>query len=251
MRTTIAVLDNNHSQRTDTIRKIDEYSRRRHADIHSEGFRTGTELVSTIRSQGQFDIYILETNLNDLNGFYIARELRAGNKRCKIIYYTENRNAALRAFEVHADNYVIKPASIEKFDSILDAAIASLERDRRSTLVEIRTRNGFIRIPSDEIAYINIVNRSLCYHMVDGSSVRSLILRESFRSAVDELLGDPHFCIAGASLLVNLANVQVVNRNLLIFNHGESLMLPRNAFKSLYYAWDAVKKTGCEINANF
>ena len=243
MRTTIAVLDSNHAQRTETLRLIDGYSRRRHADIHSEGFRSGAELINTIHSQGQFDIYILETNLNDLNGFFIARELRAGYKKCKIIYYTENRNAALRAFEVNADNYVIKPASLEKFDSVLNAAIDSLERERRVSLIEVKTKTGYVRIPSDEIAYVNIVNRALCFHMTDGNSIRSLVLRKPFKTAVADFVIDPLFCVVGASLMVNLAAIQAISRDVILFSHGERLLLPRNAFKPLYFAWNASKNT--------
>ena len=236
----IAVLDSSHNQRNETLTKLDGFARRKHADIKTRGFASGADLLNDIDKNGQYDIYILETNLPDINGFYIARELRNRYRDCKIIYYTSNRNSALNAFEVQADNYVIKPTSDEKFDSVMDAAIRSIERNNTSTLIEVRVSTGFMRIPTDEISYVNIVNRALCYHMQDGTTIRSILLREPFRNAVEVLLREPTFCIAGASLLINLDAVRVVGRNAILFSHGEWVVPPRTSFKSIYYAWNSL-----------
>lgn len=236
----IAVLDASHNQRNETLGLLDGFAHRKHADITTRGFASGADLLNDISRKGQYDIYILETNLPDINGFYMARELRNRYKDCKIIYYTSNRNSALNAFEVYADNYVIKPTSAEKFDSVLDAAIRSIERKNTSTLIEVRVNSGYMRIAIEDISYVNIVNRALCYHMQDGTTIRSIFLREPFRNAVDLLLRQPTFCIAGASLLINLEAVRVVGRDAILLSHGEWLVPPRTSFKSIYYAWNSL-----------
>ena len=233
MKTRIAVLDANSMQRYETMNMIEDYAARRRLNIKSDAFSSGPDLLEASHRYGPYDIYILETDLPDINGFYIARELRARHKHCKIIYYTENKSAALNAFEVEADNYVIKPAGKSKLDSILDRAIESLERDRRYDAIEIKTHTGYIKVPVDDITYVNIVNRALCYHMKDGTCIRTLVLREPFRSAVEELVKDPTFCLAGATMLINLNAVCVISRDAVLFTHGEWLMPPRSAFKSL------------------
>lgn len=236
----IAVLDPSHNQRNETLRQLDEFAHRKHADITTKGFASGSDLLNHVARNGQYDIYILETSMPDINGFYIARELRTRYRDCKIIYYTTNRNSALNAFEVYADNYVIKPAAAEKFDSVMDNVIKSIERNNTSTLIEVRVSSGYMRIATDEIAYVNIVNRSLCYHMQDGTTIKSIFLREPFRNAVDALLRQPTFCIAGASLLINLEAIRVVGREAILLSHGEWLVPPRTSFKSIYYAWNSL-----------
>lgn len=242
MNTSIAVLDSNHVQRIETLSMLDEYSRRKRTELSCDGYASGLDLLKAIDMYGHYDIYILETDMPDINGFYIARELRSRYSRCKIIYYTSNKGLALNAFEVNADNYVIKPATNEKFDTVIENILKEIEGDRTRALVEVKTKNGFIRIPVEDIAYVNIVKRCLCYHLRDGSSVRAIMLRGPFRSAVEGLLKDPAFCIAGASLLINLDSVSVMNRHSLMFTHGEWIIPPRCAFKTLYLAWNNSRK---------
>lgn len=237
MNTSIAVLDSNHVQRLETMTMLDEYSRRKRAELSCDAYASGIDLLKAIDMYGHYDIYILETDMPDINGFYIARELRARYSRCKIIYYTSNKNSALNAFEVNANNYVIKPATNERFDAVIDTILKEIDSDRTRALVEVKTKNGFIRIAAEDIAYVNIVKRCLCYHLKDGSSVRAIMLRGPFRSAVEGLLKDPAFCIAGASLLINLNSISVMNQHALMFTHGEWIIPPRASFKTLYLAW--------------
>lgn len=237
MKTSIAVLDSNHMQRLETLTMLEEYSKHKCAELTCDGYSNGLDLLRAVDLYGHYDIYILETNMPDINGFYIARELRSRYSRCKIIYYTVNHNAALNAFEVNADNYIVKPAATDKFDSVIDATLKAIDSDRTRALVEIKTRDGLIRVASDDIAYVNIVKRCLCYHLKDGSIIRAIMLRGPFRSAVEGLLKDPAFCIAGASLLINLSSISVMNRHSLRFNHGEWIMPPRASYKTLYLAW--------------
>lgn len=241
MKTSIAVLDSNHVQRLETLSMLEEYSRRKRAELNCDGYANGIDLLKAIDVYGHYDIYILETNMPDINGFYIARELRARYTHCKIVYYTANPNLALSAFEVKADNYVIKPASVEKFDTVISNLLKEIESERDRALIEVRTKTGLVRLATDDIAYVNIVKRCLCYHLKDGSNLRSILLREPFRNAVEVLLKDPEFCIVGASLLINLSSISVMNRHSLMFNHGEWIIPPRSAFKTLSLAWDTVK----------
>ena len=238
MRIKIAVLDPNSIQRNETLEKIDDYARRRRVEIINVGFRSGPELLNSTRDIGCFDIYILETNMPDINGFYIARELRNQSATCRIIYYTSNKAAALSAFEVNADDYIIKPAKRDRFDRVLDNSITAIRELQSKEYYDVKTSGGYVKLVTKDIAYVNIVNRALCYHMKDGSVIRGRILREPFHVAVQELLKNPAFCIAGASLLVNMGTVQMVERNLIIFNHGEWIVPPRTAFKDLFNSWN-------------
>ncbi|MBQ0041588.1 MAG: response regulator [Clostridiales bacterium] len=247
MKTSIAVLDSNHMQRLETLSMLEEYSRRRRIELSCDGYASGLDLLKAIDLYGHYDIYILETDMPDINGFYIARELRARYSHCKIIYYTANKTLALNAFEVRADNYVIKPASAERFDTAIDGILDELESDRTRALIEVKTRMGFIRIATDDIAYVNIDKRCLCYHLKDGSSIHTILLREPFKTAVEGLMQDPDFCIAGASLLINLSSISIMNRHALMFNHGEWISPPRASIKTIYLAWKC--KTEQKVSA--
>lgn len=237
----IAVLDANNRQRNDTLELLDGYAARRHLDADVSGFKSWNSLIRALEQRVHYDIYILETELPEISGFFAAREIRSRNKHSKIIYYTENKQAAVQAFEVSADNYLIKPASRERFDKTMDRIIADIESVQRSEVIAIKVHGGYVHLNTDEIAYVNIVHRALCYHMRDGSTVRGLVMRGTFRNAVSNLTVLPMFRMVGASLLVNLDLVRVMSRTSILFNHGEWIMPPRDAFTSLYRAWSEKK----------
>ncbi len=237
MRTSIAVLDSNIHQRNETISMIDEYGKQRDTDIVCQGFASGPDLLGTIRYRGQFDIYILETLLPNINGFYIGRELRSMHNTCKIIYYTQNTQAALTAYEINADNYILKPASPDRFNTILDAAIDDLRRENKILLFNVKVKEGYTRLCADDVAYVNIIRRTLCYHMTDGSVIPTPTLRERFRIAAKPLIDNPEFALGGPSLLVNLDKVRSFTEHTIIFNHGETLIPSHNAYKAILARW--------------
>lgn len=237
MRTSIAVLDSNTHQRNETIGMIDEYSRHRSAEIVCQGFSSGPDLLGAIKYGGQYDIYILETLLPNINGFYIARELRSRHNTCKIIYYTQNAQAALTAFEVGADNYVLKPASPDRFRIILDTAISDLKEKNRSILFNVKVREGYTRLCADDVAYVDIVCRTLCYHMTDGTVIPTANLREPFRIAARPLIDSPDFAMGGPSLLVNLTKVRSFSNHTIVFTYGETLVPSHNAYKEILRHW--------------
>lgn len=237
MRTSIAVLDSNVHQRNETISMIDDYSRHRTADVVCQGYGSGPDLLGAIKYGGQFDIYILETLMPNINGFYIARELRSMHNKCKIIYYTQNAQAALTAFEVGADNYVLKPSNPDKFSHILDEAIAELKRDTATTLFTVKVKEGYTRLCSDDVAYVDIVRRMLCYHMTDGCVIPTPTLREPFKIAAQPLIDNPDFALGGPSLLVNLTKVRSFTDHTIVFDYGETLVPSRNAYKEILRRW--------------
>ena len=237
MRTSIAVLDSNVFQRNETIGMLDEYSRHRGGDIVCQGFDTGPDLLGAIKYRGQFDIYILETLLPHINGFYIARELRSMHNRCKIIYYTQNVQAALTAFEVGADNYVLKPASPDRFNIVLDDVISELSKESRKVLFNVRVKEGYTRLSADDVAYVDIVRRALCYHMTDGTVISTATLREPFKTAARPLIDNNDFALGGPSLLVNLTKVRSFTDHTIVFDHGETLIPSHNAYKEILRRW--------------
>lgn len=234
MKIKIAILDASNQQRNETAYRVEDYMHRRHIELICDQYSSGVELIEQATRGNHYDIYILETKVLELNAFYVARELRKQYKHCKIIYYTENKSNAISAFEVGADNYLIKPASKEKFDSCLDAAIASVESVREFKLIEIKSSIGYMRISTEDIAYVNLSKRALCYHLRDGTTIKTTSIREPFRSAVGDLTDNPDFFLLGASLLINLAAVECISNRNIFFCHGEWLTPPRTSFKPMY-----------------
>src|SRR5437773_178909 len=91
------------------------------ADIHLSGeCADGREAVATIRNERP-DLVFLDVQMPELDGFGVLQEL-AGERLPSVIFVTAHDKFALRAFEVHAVDYLLKPFDRERFQKALARA---------------------------------------------------------------------------------------------------------------------------------
>lgn len=72
----------------------------------------------------QPDLIFLDIQMPKLDGFEVLELLEAEGKRPAVVFVTAYDQHALRAFEAHAVDYLLKPFSRERFDSALAKARA-------------------------------------------------------------------------------------------------------------------------------
>jgi len=75
-------------------------------------------------SQHQPDLIFLDIQMPKLDGFEVLELLEAEGKRPAVVFVTAFDQHALRAFEAHAVDYLLKPFSKERFDGALAKARA-------------------------------------------------------------------------------------------------------------------------------
>lgn len=93
---------------------------------------SGCEAIEAIRS-GAPDLVFLDIQLPDKNGFEVIEELGV-EERPYIVFMSTYDRYALRAFEVCALDYLLKPIDERRFDQALSKARAALARERESAM---------------------------------------------------------------------------------------------------------------------
>ena len=92
----------------------------------------GTQALAAIQHQAP-DLVFLDVQMPGVDGFGIIEAIGA-EKMPSVIFVTAYDEYALRAFEVHALDYLLKPFSRERVRETLKHARASLERRRAGDL---------------------------------------------------------------------------------------------------------------------
>jgi two-component system LytT family response regulator len=92
----------------------------------------GTQAVAAIHNQAP-DLVFLDVQMPGHNGFEVIEAVGA-DRMPTVIFVTAYDEYALRAFEVHALDYLLKPFGRERFRETLRHARASLERRRAGDL---------------------------------------------------------------------------------------------------------------------
>lgn len=88
----------------------------------------GRQAVAAI-AQHSPDLVFLDVQMPDLDGFGVLREI-SRERWPVIVFVTAYDQYALRAFEVHALDYLLKPFDDERFERTLAWAKAQLQRDQ-------------------------------------------------------------------------------------------------------------------------
>lgn len=81
------------------------------------------------------EVVILDVQMPEVDGFQVLETLRAANERLPfVIFVTAHDEFAVRAFDVHAVDYLLKPVSAERFARALVRARDSIAARRTGEL---------------------------------------------------------------------------------------------------------------------
>jgi two-component system LytT family response regulator len=95
-----------------------------HADVEvSAECSNGFEALKAA-AQHQPDLIFLDIQMPKLDGFEVLELLEAEGRRPAVVFVTAYDQHALRAFEAHAVDYLLKPFSKERFEAALAKARA-------------------------------------------------------------------------------------------------------------------------------
>lgn len=97
-----------------------------------------TVLQDAERAQRPVHVLCLDVQMPELDGFGVIASLvhhRGSENLPVVIFVTAHDEYALRAFEAHAVDYLLKPFSDERFDATLDRAIRHVRAGLAQTLM--------------------------------------------------------------------------------------------------------------------
>lgn len=232
----IAICDDNCIQNDITKELLEAYGEERQCALAVSDYENGMDLLNDVRRGKHFDVYVLDMIMPRQNGIEVAKALRKIGIEEKIVFLTSTAELAIEAYDVQAYHYLLKPLDMEKMWQLLDR-ISEESAVQEDAGIEIKVREGQTRIRLDELLYVDIVNRAPCYHLKDGTALEGLSLRHPFKEAVNNLISSGRFAMAGASMAVNLSQIDFMSRTTVIMTGGDLIYPPKSALSGLYDEW--------------
>lgn len=166
----IAVCDDDRQELGRIAALLDEYGGAgREPVLHTE-FQSATELLASMRSV-EYDLLLLDVLMPGLNGMEAAREIRDLGKEVSIVFLSATPEYAVDSYQVRATSYLLKPASAARVFPILDKLLD--EKRRPEAALRVTTRSRVLRLPYRRIEYMEIMAKTLYFHMTDGDVRRS------------------------------------------------------------------------------
>lgn len=232
---TLALCEDNEFQRELMVDFLREYSLS-HTELKISAFSKGRDLLTYIKQNDSFDIYILDIVMPDINGMELASTLRLMKDNGIIIFTTASLEYAVASYDVRAFHYLIKPIDPDKLFRILDNAVAA--DNSASEVFDIKLKGGDdASLRYQDIMFVEVRDRALRVYLRDGRCCDSVSLRGSFREAVEPLLKTPCFAPCGVSRVINLKFVDAVDSESVLLSDGTQIYPPRSAYADFRKCW--------------
>jgi two-component system, LytTR family, response regulator len=220
--------------------------------------RNGREVVAALR-ENRYDVLFLDIQMPGAGGFEIIEQAGLAHMPI-IVFVTAHNHYAVKAFEVHALDYLTKPVEADRLkaalvrvkEQIASQAALMTQEQLKAVLAALRpgdaglreypkrlvvpngTRDSFVNV--DDIEWIEAADYYSCLHV----GTKKLMLRETIKQLTETL--DPRkFVRVHRSAIVNIGQVREILREgrsegWVLLSNGHRLKMSKAGWHALLAA---------------
>jgi two-component system LytT family response regulator len=202
----------------------------------------GNSAVQAIREQSP-DLVFLDVQMPECDGFGVLEQIR-GDRMPAVVFVTAHDQFALKAFEVHAVDYLLKPFDQERFKTALRRAVEQIQRRQTTDLnqrltalladvrpepkpkqmerLAIKSSGRVVFVKIEDIDWVEAADNYVSLHV----GAEEHLHRETM-SAIEAQLPAARFMRISRSTIVNVDRI----KELQPLFHGEYAVILRNGTK--------------------
>lgn len=107
-----------------------------------------------IATKTQFDLVFLDISMAEMDGIELGYALRYKDENLAIIYQTAHENHALKAFDVGAIDYLLKPYSLESLKRSIARATSKMAESKEELRFISKAGSNHYLLKPEDIYYI-------------------------------------------------------------------------------------------------
>lgn len=233
----ITITDDNHTDTAYLTALVGDWAEASGNEVHLTAHPSAE---SFLLSDSACDILLLDVEMKAMSGIDLAKAIRKNStgRKTEIIFITSHFEFCGEGYEVDALHYLIKPVSAERLYPVLDKAAAKVSESSPTVLISCDGET--VRLPTDEILYVESDLHYLTIHTVSGE----YRVREKL-SAFEERLtplrnqsGGEFFRIH-RSYLASLRHITKISRTSVTIGRKTELPLARGNYDAVNRAYIA------------
>ncbi len=163
----VAIVGKDISTNETLVDILNGYSSENHFKIEIQQYEQGHLFLKNLSHI--FDFVFLDTSLEDMDSFDVARKLKAFDDNVFLIFTSDNERLAIKGYEMNAVDFLLKPIDrsylLQKLPRVFIFMKKEQEKYRK---IMINNENGSRILNSYEIKYVEIINHRLFYHTTKG-----------------------------------------------------------------------------------
>lgn len=192
-----------------------------------EVYFTAKELLKHVIDDGEmYHLYIFDIEMPEMNGLQLAKEIRKIDAKALFVFLTGYTQYVMDVFEVITFDYISKPITVEKLESVLLKAMQYLHMIKRDFVFQFR-KNQF-RISCDDIVYFEKKGRQAVIHTISENFKANMTTEEIWKQLDDKVFAHIH-----VSYIINLGHIRAIDGDEVVMDNEERLLIARSHKQNL------------------
>ena len=219
MKLNIAICDDDKNDCQRLHELLQAYALNQDLLLQLTDFSNGEDFLST-HNQQPFDIVFMDIYLTGMKGTDVIASCNSDS--LQTVFTTTSREFAIEAFNLNASHYLLKPITYEAIEDAMKRCLAAKDVQHFRCL-EIRTNQGPLSLPVQQIIYIEVFNK-ICFVHTEKNTFQTY----SSLDSLFELLDSHTFMRAQRSYIVNMNYIEAFYFDHIVLSNGKEIMLSRN-----------------------
>lgn len=223
----IAVLDDAAEDRVEIVEMTAQVCREMNIEPEIFGYERAKDLLKEIYQGKEFDLLLFDVMIPEQGGMALARCLRERNQDEAIVFISNNREMALRGYEVAASRYLAKPLRKERLKEAVEFCYRQKQADGKKELV-LPVEHGLRKVFAKDICYVEINGRK-CRIVQEAEEWDS---RCSMKEMEKNLSGQK-FIRCHQSFLVNCRYIRAIESTAIELTNGRKIPVSKHRIKNV------------------
>ena len=216
----VAIVEDSPDQQKLLYEYVQKYAEETGTQHTVDLFSEGEPLLE--HYQPQYDIILLDIELPGISGMEVAHVIRRKDENVVLMFITNMAHYAVEGYSVGALDFVLKPVNYPSFALRYSRAVKRAGL-RKSAQILLTMSDCIRRIETQQIYYVEVMNKMLHYHTQLGE----FVLRGTMQGVESEL-APYNFVRCNHWYLVNLRHVTELRRDTVVVGGTELEISRRN-----------------------
>ena len=220
----IAICDDS---RTDVEMLESAFDKLRQYPIEYDVYFSGEELLKYYTLHEEvYHLYIFDIEMPQINGLELAKEIRERDAKALFVFLTSYTQYVMDVFDVITFDYISKPITVEKLESVLLKAMRYLNLIKQDFVFQFR-KNHF-RVSCDDILYFEKKGRQAVIHTISDTYKTNMTIEELWKQLDDKVFSHIH-----VSYIINLAHIKAIDGDEVVLDNEERFLIARSHKQAL------------------
>lgn len=224
MKYKIAICDDAAEDRAYVRGIVEKWANAAGYAVQINTFASAENFLFHYADESDYDILLLDIEMDVMDGVTMARQLRRENDTVQIVFITGYSDYIAEGYDVAALHYLMKPVREEKLFAVLDRAADKVARNEK--VLHFEVGGEMVRVPVYQIRYAEVMGNYVTIHAAEDVTVKMTL------GELEKLL-DERFYRAGRSIIVNITQISRVTKTAIRLGDGTVIPLPRGAYEGV------------------